>query len=153
MNHLKIENVLNSYTPDVIFSNDFQKEHPGLQQSFTDYFHDNYKLVKQVREVTHSTNRVSFNLYLNKKNNDIRIVRQESGCFHSEEKFVSLAFIQSEINVIEENQKIFLAKYAKKNEVVATEYFNVMAQSLKNVFLAYEEFKHPVTIEVVKAKI
>lgn len=139
MNDLTKENALNSYSPEFIFSPEFVIKHPELRPSFQEYFTNNYSLVKTLREVTYSTNHVNYLLFFNTDNKDTRILREENGCFHSNQKFVPIDFVQKEIDYIENEKKVMCAKIPKDKLSQAHEHFDNKINSLLNVVKAYTE--------------
>lgn len=139
MSHLPPENILDLYSPDVIFSLEFQKNHPDVKQHFEQYFQSNYQFINQFQEINYSTNHITYLVFQNLKNNDIRIIRQVVGCFSSEQKFVSLDFIRNEIHSIEEEKTTFCKKLPK-NKILQTElYFNSRIESLEKIFTLCEQ--------------
>jgi hypothetical protein len=95
-----IPNIDNSLTqlediaPDILFSPSYQQQH---REIFKEYFHKNYILVDKVNELTYSTNHVTYSIYYNEKQKDVRLYRSMNGCFSSQHAFVSIDSIEHQI--------------------------------------------------------
>lgn len=138
--------------PDVLFSNSFQNQNNHLQSSFREFFKKNYFEVSSVQEVTYSTNHVTYYFFKNEKNNDIRVIRSESGCFHSNERFASLESIEKHLNSIKEDKEKSLNNALDKDIGRIVDYFDQKIHSLDKVFTVYQQLKNSTT-NVIKPKI
>lgn len=144
--------ILENTHPDVLFSNSFQQQNKHLQSSFSEFFKKHYFEVSSVQEVTYSTNHVTYYFFKNEKNNDIRIIRSESGCFHSNERFTSLESIEQHLNSIKEDKERSINNALDKDIGKIVDYFDQKIHSLDKVFTIYQQLKNTTT-NIIKPKI
>lgn len=131
--------VVASTPPDILFSSDFQKYNFHLRKAFHDFFQQNYQEVEKVKEVTYSTNHVTYHFFKNENTNDVRILRAESGCFHSNQKFVSLDYIENHKKDLENERDIFVPKLPEDKRQDSIEWCNNKINSVAQVLTSYTE--------------
>lgn len=134
-----------STPPDILFSENFQKMNFHLKKAFNDFVKENYKEVDKVNEVNYSTNHVTYYFYKNEQSNDVRILRAESGCFSSNQKFVSIDTIEKHKKSLEEERDIFIPKLPEDKRQDSIAWCNTKIDSVAKVLTTYEELKNSKT--------
>lgn len=141
----KIEAIqtLEATDPDILFEESFKTS--PLRFAFADFFKKNYAEVESIREVTYSTNHVTYYLFKNNSNNDIRILRAESGCFHSNQNFVSVDFIENHIQSLVKEKEFFMnsENYKQESEDV-DKWCDTKINSVKKVITSYQQLVNSV---------
>lgn len=137
---------LEATDPNVIFESSFKTS--PLHFAFADFFKKNYNEVKTIREITYSTNHVTYHLFQNNKNNDIRILRAESGCFHSTQNFVSVEQIEIHIQNLEKEKQYFVqSENYQNNKEKIDNWCDSKINSVKSVISAYQELINNVKLK------
>ena len=92
-------------SPDTLFSERFQN-HLDARVAFKEYFSTHYQKLDTIRELTYTTNHAFYTLFYNESKNDVRILRDENGCFHSHQEFVSIESVEKKISDIKKNLEL-----------------------------------------------
>lgn len=128
---------------DFLFSDEFQKNFQ-LKKAFQQVFKEEYQEIDRKKEINYSTNHVTFHFFKNSENGDVRILRAEQGCFHSNQKFVGLDFIEKQLNSIKENKDEMIQDPANKDKIDKLEsFYNPKIQSLEIIIDTYKKIISP----------
>lgn len=138
-NSEEFKTILETTSLDILFSEEFQRKNISFRKDFNEFFKTKYKEIETVREVTYSTNHVTYYFFKNEETNDVRILRAESGCFHSQQDFVTLKDIEKHIQDLEKEKSYFMeSSHFKSKEKETTEWCDNKINSVKKVISTYE---------------
>ena len=124
---------------DILFSDEFQKNFE-LRKAFQQVFKEEYSEIDRKKEINYSTNHVTFHFFKNSENGDVRILRSEQGCFHSNQKFVGIDFIEKQLNSIQESKEEMLQDASNQDKIdKLNSFFNPKIDSLETIINTYKQ--------------